>query len=205
MVTDDARVVDPQSCQVETFYKRQHKFGESEFWILPACNPFGRTEFALGGNWIDSSLGDSRATIVQVKTLVVPLEANGVGFAFSAGVVRVSPSGSRHVSNPYVNGIASASFADDRVVVHANVGAFHDRQLHRVRGTWGLGAEVLLHAPRLYGILETYGQRLEKPTLHGGLRFWILPNRLQLDTTVGYQHAAPADRRFSTVGVRYLW
>ena len=40
-VTDDARVVDPQGCQVETFYKRQREFREQEFWILPACNPWG--------------------------------------------------------------------------------------------------------------------------------------------------------------------
>lgn len=204
-VTDDARLVDPQGCQVETFYKRQNKFHENEFWVLPACNPFGNLELTLGGNWIDSSFGDSRSTIVQAKTLLKSLETNGVGFALSAGVTRLSPSESPSVSNPHVNGIGSLSLADDRLVLHANLGALRDRQLHRTRGTWGIGAEILLLAPRLYGILETYGQRLEKPTLHGGLRLWVVPNRLQLDATVGQQHAAPVDRRFGTVGVRLLW
>jgi hypothetical protein len=204
LVTDDARVVDPQSCQVETFYKHQHRFEENEFWVLPACNPFGGVELALGANWIDSSAGDSRTTVVQAKTLLLPLETNGVGFALSAGVARVSPSQSRRVSNPYLNGIGSLSLLDDRVVVHANAGAVRDRQLHLTRGTWGLGAELLL-APRIYGIVETYGQRLEKPTLHGGLRVWVVPNHIQLDATVGRQHASPVDRRFSTIGVRLLW
>jgi hypothetical protein len=206
LVTDDARLVDPQGCQVETFYKRQREFHEHEFWVLPACNPWGRVELALGGNWIDSTQpGDSRTLIAQGKTLLVPLQTNGAGFAFTLGVAQVSPSQSASVVNPYVNGIASFSFLDDRVVLHANLGAVRDNQAHLTRGTWGLGAEILLIAPRLYAILETYGQRLEKPTLHGGLRFWVVPDRVQVDSTIGSQHATPFDRRFGTIGLRFLW
>ena len=205
-VTDDARVVDPQGCQVEIFYKRQREYRESEFGFLPACNPWGRVELSLGGIWVDSAQpGDSRTLGLQAKTLLVPLEANGAGFALTLGVAQVSAFQSSSVWNPYVNGIGSFSFFDDRVVLHANLGALRDNQLHLTRGTWGIGAEVLLVAPRLYAILETYGQRLEKPTLHGGVRLWIVPNRLQVDATVGSQHAAPFDRRFATVGLRLLW
>ncbi len=107
-VTDDARIVDKGGCQVETFLKRQSRYDESEFWFLPACNP------------------------------------------------------------------------------------------------WGAGAEVLLAAPRWYGIVESYGQRGEKPTLHAGLRLWIVPDRVQVDATVGRQQALP-ERRFATVGLRILW
>ena len=206
LVTDDARLVDPQGCQVETFYKRQREFRESEFWVLPACNPWGRLELALGGNWIDSTQpGDSRTLIAQGKALLVPLQTNGVGFALTLGVAQVSPSQSSSVANPYVNGIGSFSFLDDRVVLHANLGVVRDNQVALTRGTWGLGAEILLVAPRLYVILETYGQRLEKPTLHGGLRFWVVPDRLQVDSTIGTQHATPFDRRFGTIGLRLLW
>jgi hypothetical protein len=205
-VTDDARVVDPQGCQVEIFYKRQREFRESEFGFLPACNPWRRVELSLGGTWTDSSqAGDSRTLSLQAKTLLVPLETNGSGFAFTLGAAQVSAFPSRSVWNPYVIGIGSFSFLDDRVVLHANLGALRDNQLHLTRGTWGIGAEVLLVAPRLYAILETYGQRLEKPTLHGGVRLWVVPNRVQVDATVGYQHATPFDRRFATLGLRVLW
>ena len=205
-VTDDARVVDPQGCQVETFYKRQREFREQEFWILPACNPWGSVELTLGASWVDSTQpGDSRNLILQGKTVLVPLETNGTGFAVTLGVAQVSPFQSPRVWNPYVNGAGSFSFFNDRIVLHANLGALRDNQLHITRGTWGIGAEILLVAPRLYGILESYGQRLEKPTLHGGVRIWIVPNRVQLDATVGTQHAAPFDRRFSTIGLRLLW
>ena len=72
------------------------------------------------------------------------------------------------------------------------------------RGTWGIGLEALLLAPQLYGILETFGQRAEKPTRHMGLRYWVVPNRVQIDSTVGEQKSDPA-RRFYSIGLRLLF
>ncbi len=197
-VTDDARVVDRNGCQVETFFKRQRRFDESEFWVMPACNPWG-AELTAGYARVDSApAGDTRTTILQAKTLLKPLDTNGTGLAFSLGVLANS------AASPYFNGIGSVSFADDRAVLHANLGAVRDNVAKISRGTWGAGAEVLLVAPRLYGILESYGQRGEKPTRHGGLRLWLVPNQIQVDTTVGLQRSAP-ERRFATVGLRILW
>jgi hypothetical protein len=196
--TDDARVVDRGGCQIETFYKEQLSYSGSEFWFLPACNPFG-LELTLGANRIE---GDD-SLVLQAKMLLKPLDTNGYGLAASVGSLG---------GDPYVNGIASVSFFDDRAVVHANLGAIYDREASITRGTWGIGLEALLFAPRLYGILESYGQRGEKPTLHYGLRFWIVPNRFQIDATHGEQKAGsqsapdPApERRFNSVGLRILW
>ncbi len=203
-VTDDARIVDKGGCQVETFYKRQHRFDESEFWFLPACNPLG-VELTAGGLHVDNEgLGGTGSALMQAKMLLKPLETGGAGFAFTFGALRVAPSQARHVTSPYVNAIGSLSIANDKLIVHANAGAIQDRVEGRARGTWGLGAEMQLAPPRWIGILEVYGQRLEKPTLHTGLRIWIVPDRLQVDTTVGYQRGSP-ERRFHTIGLRLLW
>jgi hypothetical protein len=197
-VTDDARIVDKDGCQVETFVKDQRRFDEREFWFLPACNPWG-TELTLGYIRVDSRpAGDSNTAVLQAKTLLKPLETNGAGYALTLGTF----AGDK--ASPYVNGIGSFSFAGDRVVLHANVGAIRDNVASLSRWTWGYGAEILLAAPRLYGIVESYGQRAEKPTTHTGLRIWIIPNRVQVDTTVGAQNSAP-ERRFGTVGLRVLW
>jgi hypothetical protein len=197
-VTDDARIVDKDGCQVETFVKRQRRFDESEFWLLPACNPWG-TELTLGHIRLDSNLsGDTRTTVLQAKTLLKPLVSNGAGFALTVGML------ANTASSPYFNAIGSFSFLDDRVVLHTNLGGIRDNVAKISRGTWGTGAEVLLIAPRLYGIVETYGQRGEKPTAHTGLRIWIVPNRVQVDTTLGVQNSSP-ERRFGTVGLRILW
>jgi len=209
-VTDDARIVDPDGHQVETFHKRQRAFREGEYWILPAINPGerlggGKMEFTLGRYRVDSTApGDNQATIAQVKSLLKPLETNGHGFAFTLGAARVSPFQQAHAWNPYVNGITSVSFADDRFILHANLGGVRDRPANRSRATWGTGAEIMLVEPRLIGIVETYGQSGEKPTLHAGLRIWVIPNRWQVDTTVGRQTSA-TERRFYTVGMRFLF
>jgi hypothetical protein len=197
-VTDDARIVDKDGCQVETFLKDQRRFSESEFWLLPACNPWG-AELTAGYIRVDSDpAGDSNTAVLQAKMLLKPLATNGAGFALTLGTF----AGDK--ISPYLNGIGSFSLADDRVVLHTNLGAIRDNVAGLSRWTWGMGAEILLAAPRWYGILESYGQRAEKPTLHTGLRIWIVPNRVQVDTTVGLQNASP-ERRFGTVGLRVLW
>jgi hypothetical protein len=175
-------VVDRGHCQVETFYKEQRNYSGSEFWFLPACNP--GIELTVGGNRID----DDRNFIVQGKVLLKELETNGYGFAASAGSFG---------GHGFVNTIASASFFDDRAVVHANVGYLEAT-------TWGLGLEALLWAPRVYGIVETFGQRGEMPTLHYGVRFWVVPNRVQVDATRGNQSGDP-ETRFFSVGLRLLF
>jgi hypothetical protein len=204
-VTDDARVVDPGGYQLETFVKRQRAFGEREFWFLPAHTPFERVEITLGGIWVGSSLdGNSRAFVAQAKTLLKPLRTNGAGYALTLGFQRVTPTGpdSGH-TDPYLNAIGSFSLAEDAVVVHTNVGARRDADAGMTRGTWGVGAEIRL-MERLFGIVETYGERGEKPTRHIGLRVWVVPKRVQIDSSLGFEHSNP-ERHFQTVGLRLLW
>ena len=184
--TDDARVVDPGHCQIETFYKDQRTYTGSEFWWLPACNP-SFVEITVGANRIENQ-GNG---IVQAKYLLKELQPNGFGVAFSLG----SFSG-----QPYGNAIASFSFFDDRAVVHTNVGRFRDDG-----HTWGAGLEALLLPPRLYGILEAFGQRGEAPTYHYGIRFWAIPGRWQLDATRADQGGGDPDRRFYTLGLRFIF
>jgi hypothetical protein len=185
-------VVDRGHCQLESFAKRQSAYAGSEFWFLPACNPGflpSGPELTLGRNRIE----EEYHTLVQAKFLLRELETNGAGYAASLG----SSGG-----DPYVNGIASFSFLDDRAVVHANLGAIRNRDADR--GTWGAGLEAQLAAPRWYGIVESFGQRGDKPTAHFGLRFWVIPNRFQIDATHGHQSADP-EKRFNTVGIRLLF
>ena len=184
-VTDDARVVDQGHCQLESFYKEQRAYSGSEFWVMPACNPFN-LEITVGGNRIE----DEKNGIVQAKYLFKELQPNGIGLAASLGYFG---------SDPYANAIASFSFLDDRAVIHTNLG-----YVSGLGATWGAGLEALAWAPRVYGIVETFGQRSETPTLHYGLRFWVIPNRFQVDATQGRQSADP-EKRFFSLGVRLLF
>ena len=203
-VTDDARTVDEGGCQVETFVKKQRNVNEQEFWFLPACNPFG-VELTAGYSWVNASVpGDSQFSVFQAKTLLKALQTNGSGYALTVGAFRVSPFQAPHTTNPYVNAIGSFSFADDQVVVHANIGAIVDRQATMTRATWGLGAEVAFH-PQVIGIVDSYGQRADKPTFHYGLRVWVVPNKVQVDATQGTQNSGPPERTFRSLGLRVLF
>jgi len=204
-VTDDARVVDEGGYQIETFVKRQRAFKEHEFWLLAAHNPFGRVELTFGGTAMQSSLdGNSNSLIAQAKTLLKPLERNGAGYALTLGVMRVERAPPQPVeTGPYVNAIASYSFADDSVVMHTNLGARRDDAAGLTRGTWGIGVEIWM-SERLYGIAETYGERGQQPTRHFGVRYWVVPQRVQFDGTLGIQDGNPA-RRFNTIGLRLLF
>jgi hypothetical protein len=204
-VTDDARIVDEGSYQIETFIKQQRNFNETEYWFLPAANPWGRIELTVGGIWINSSVNkDTTSLVAQAKTLIKPLETNGYGLALTVGVLRMVPQDPGPAeTNPFVNGIASFSLANDAVVIHTNLGARWDDTANRTRKGGGLGAEIRLNE-RLYGIVETYGEQGQQATRHAGLRVWVVPNRVQIDSTLGFQQADP-DRKFFTVGLRLLW
>lgn len=158
--------------------------------------------------------------------MLKPLERNGVGFALTVGLVRIKPgkpgdpglvptplgsvfapepdASTRVHYDPYLNAIASVSLFDDRAVVHLNVGALRDTSAEVTRRSWGVGAELEVTA-RVYAIAETYGLSDEKPGYQAGIRYWVVPQRLQVDGTVGRQNASPDNLRWISLGVRVLW
>jgi hypothetical protein len=227
--TDDARIVDPDGYQIEAYVKGQRGVKQTEYWFLPAHNFGGaldRFEFTLGGNLFRSDEnGNSNSIIGQVKTLLKPLETNGIGFALALGVTRFKPgtpgaafiapidladpaasggSSTEVAYNPYVNGISSVSVLDDAVVFHFNAGAIRDNVDRMTIGSWGVGAEIRV-TDRWFGIAEAYGLSNEKPAYQVGVRFWGIPGRLQIDGTYGWQGDNPVDLRWISVGVRILW
>lgn len=206
-VTDDARIVDPGGCQIESFTKRQTKFGENEFWFLPACTAGERVELTFGGLRLENAAGGMSDTwIAQAKTLLRPLTTNDYGLALTLGTSRLHPSPGAPPAgwSPYFNLISSVSLRDDSVVIHGNVGAVRDRQAMTTRATWGLGAEIPVTA-RFIGIVEGYGLEGERPSKQIGIRYWAIPDRLQFDTTYGAQDAAPQNRRWFSFGLRALF
>ena len=205
--TDDARIVDASGCQIETFVKMQSKFGERENWFLPGCNPGGNLELTFGGlNSRNDAEGRASTLIAQGKTLLRRLQPNDFGVALTLGAARQRPFDAETASpwNPFLNLISSVSLQNDVVVIHANAGALNDRNAGVVRPTWGLGSEILV-APRLYAIIETYGQKGEKASQQIGLRYWIVPDRLQVDGTLGSQRSGPPLRDWMSLGLRILF
>lgn len=202
-VTDDARLTTAESCQLETWvrtYKDSH-----EAWALPACNPTGNLEFTMGGGraWNDGQRATSDF-VFQLKTLFRPLSTNGWGWGLGVGTVRhpeISP-GPNLLGNTYAYLPASFSFQDDRVVVHANIGWLKEHTTDRNNATWGLGAEFQA-TQRVMLIAETFGDHRHNPYWQTGGRLAIVPNRVQVDLTVGQQVDKPSSSRWISLGLRF--
>jgi len=205
MITDDARVVDPKACQVESWMRFNR--GSTEYWALPACNPLGFFELTYGGARIHDDAAGSAFTdnILQVKTIGKPLETNGWGWGIAAGT-------DRHLHRESANGWpgdwymyvpVSVSFRDDDIVMHVNAGVTRHRDLDRNIGTWGLGSEIKLRDD-LFLIPETFGNDRGRPFYQLGLRYWIVKDRLQTDATFGNRLSGDTSERWFSLGLRIL-
>jgi hypothetical protein len=200
MTTDDARLTDAGACQVESWV---HIHGsQRELWALPACNPGGNFELTLGGALSHRGSDQERgAQVIQGKTLFKPLTTNGYGIGIAAGYA--TQPGSAHSGHPYFYVPVSFSLADDLAVVHTNLGYTRERENHENRLTWGVGGEIQLSAQN-YLIAETYGQDKGSPFYQIGLRHWIVPNHVQIDTTIGSRFGQFSEERWLSIGLRLI-
>lgn len=205
MITDDARVVDAQSCQLESWVRQNRD--DREVWALPACNFSGNLELTLGGGktGLDSGVAHDHHLVLQGKTLLKPLTTNsyGVGLALGYAQHRLRSDHRYVAGDSYVYVPVSISTLDDRVVWHVNGGALHSQEARRNFATWGLASEIQLQA-NTWLVAETFGQSGGTRYAQAGLRHWIVPNRVQVDMTVGERlHGGPSERWFS-IGLRLL-
>lgn len=207
-VTDDARLTTAGSCQLETWTRQYHE--SSEYWALPACNPGGNLEVTFGAARASYSETGVHTTdqLLQLKTLFKPLERNGWGAGLAVGYIRHAkdqPPGPNQMGATYAYVPLSISLQDDRVIVHTNVGWLNDKASGKDRYTWGLGTEYYPRSPRLALVAETYGDggNPGRPYWQTGLRYSIVPNLLQIDTTYGSQYTQGTVGRWISVGLRW--
>ena len=203
MITDDARIVDERSCQVESWLRREKD--RTELWALPGCNVGGVIEFTAGGGHFREPDG-LRASdlLVQAKALLRPLNTNDWGASMSAGHVRHrAVAGGAAASDYYVNLPLSLSLRDDQLTAHANIGWLREGASGANRTTWGLAAETQLH-PRVGLVTEAFGQLSRDSFYQLGLRFWVVPERVQIDTTYGNRIGRGDQARWFSIGLRLL-
>jgi hypothetical protein len=204
MITDDARVVDPKACQVETWVKRNRH--STEYWALPACNPTGNAELTFGGARTSAD-GESAFTDLQIqaKTVFKPLETDGWGIGLAVGTVR-HPHGERSKRWPgdaYFYVPLSIALRGDAWVVHVNAGAARRRDEGRTVATWGLGNEIALRDD-LFFIPEIFHSESGRPFYQAGFRYWVVRDRWQVDVTYGNRAASGTQQQWLSIGMRLL-
>lgn len=203
MVTDDARLTKGGSCQLESWVRVNPD--SSELWALPACNPSGNFEVTLGGAF--SKVDNQKSTtdiIAQAKTIFRELKTNDWAFGFAIGTANHQSDeypGPNGVGSTYAYVPISISSFDDKLITHINVGYIHNRKSALDSATWGIGAEVKA-MPNLLYILETYGDHRSSPFIQMGLRYSVVPDIFQIDTTIGKQLNTD-DVHWLSIGIRY--
>ncbi len=203
-IVDDARVVDRGACQVESWFKNNP--GSHEFWALPACNPFG-VELTVGGGVLVGPSGNREQADYQFqgKALFRPLETNGWGWGIAAGAIRHADINLRQNlwGNYYFYVPVSKSFADDRLVLLLNAGGLDNRDENRRGVSYGVGAEIYV-TPRFMLATEAYGATGFDRFSQVGFRFWVVPDRVQIDSTYGFQLNGPDRTEWVTLGFRLI-
>jgi hypothetical protein len=190
-VVDDATLTDLRTCQVEAWH------GEVASWILPACQPFRNVEIALGSGFVDHGHGDRDVEYaVEVKTLFRALAPNDWGIGLVAGVgPNPSARGDEATfGDLYAFVPASLSLADDRLILHGNLGWHWERGGHHHGGefhaeahhdlTWGARADVAM-SERFTAIGEVFGENRLLPEFQVGLRTHFPDAGMEVDLSWG--------------------
>lgn len=204
LVTDDARLTNAHSCQLETWMRSYQ--GGQELWALPACNLGENFEITLGGGTYHNRDDNYRTEdwVAQFKTLFKPLETNGWGVGLAVGRVMHPDiqTGPNQLGNTYFYIPVSFSIRDDDVIVHVNIGMLRDRQEDRNKLNMGLGSEFKL-TRRFKGVAEVFGDDTQNPFYQVGLRYSLVPEVFQIDGTLGQQVNGNSGTEWLSIGVRW--
>jgi len=176
MTTDDASLTTLHSCQMESWL--QHARGDTQMWLLPACNPFGKVEFSVGAvlDWPQGAR-ESTGTIAQFKMQWLDSKVAQIGLA--GGALRAQ--GAWDLYYAYVP-ITKSVTANTQV--HLNLGWQRDRIANEDEMTY---AVALAHdvSSRLNVFGELFGNDTTPPTAQAGGAILFRGGIVQVDGSVG--------------------
>ena len=198
LVTDDASIVAPGTCQLEAWW-HPHRDGH-EYWAQPACNFTGNLELAVG---LARAYPDSDPTSslihLQAKTVLFPLEAGQWWFGLVASGDR--DTGALHGRTAFqgfnVTGIASWHPRDD-LEIDLNLGGSY---------LYGSGSFAVAGAAVQYAVIEPlqllgeiFRDEPGRAKFQVGFRGIIIPDRFEVYASYGNRFGAT--QWFATVGIR---
>ena len=192
MTVDDAAIVAPGQCQLETYAQRaDHR---TEYWATPACNAGGAWELAAGGSWG----ADTHNGRLQAKTVFKPMEADGWGVGL---VLADQFSSGRGIDGDLsANVPLSVSLRDDAVLAHFNAGVVRAQATRGTDVTWGAGAEFKL-SDRNSLTAEVFGQQRAGSRYQFGFAHALIPDRVQVDTSWSRRLTRGASESMVTLGL----
>jgi hypothetical protein len=202
MMTDDARIVDPKSCQLESWVRDSKHI--TEYWAQPGCNVGENAEITIGGSLEGENGHSSFANeIYQIKSIIRPIDINQTGYSIVLGNARDPKRPMNKVIQDWYLNMPISYPYNDRLVIHTNLGVTHLTDEHTEKINWGLSSEYNYNE-RIDLISEVFNQSSNSTYFQFGLRYWLIKNRAQIDTTYmnSFNHINE-DQSFS-IGLRLL-
>ncbi|KQV90915.1 hypothetical protein ASD15_02325 [Massilia sp. Root351] len=203
MAADDAAILDPRQCQLETW--TQHSRAQDEYWAVPACNFGGGWELAAGAGRT-RDLQDSAAmslALLQAKTMLRAPQDDGWGLGLVlADQFRAGSGGRGDLS---LNLPLSVELAGQRAMLHANLGWLRqrgrqDQPSPGVQRSWALGLE-LAAGERAALTLEAYGRQRAGSYVQLGARYSLVPGRADIDIGYGDRAGRRGAERYLAIGL----
>jgi hypothetical protein len=200
LVTDDAAVVAPKTCQLEAWTRSAHD--GRDYWAQPACNFTGNLELAVGGARAKPDAGESSSLVqLQAKTVLFSLADGEWSFGMSAGSGRDTraPHGSSAFQVYYAKALASWYPRSD-LEIDLNLGAAN---------AYGSGTFTLAGAAIQYRVIgnmqllaEAFRDEPGSTKYQVGARYIVIPNRFEAYASYGNRFNGPSDQWSAIIGIR---
>ena len=200
LVTDDAAVLAPKTCQLEAWVLSAND--GREYFAQPACNVSGNLELSIGAARVRPDAGESSSVIAaQAKTVLFSLAHREWSFGMLAGAGRDTgaPHGNSAFQVYYAKALASWYPRSD-LEIDLNLGAAN---------AYGSGTFALAGAAIQYSIIENVQLLAEafraepgRKRYQVGARYIIVPNRLEAYASYGDQFNGSSGQWTSIVGIR---
>jgi hypothetical protein len=199
LATDDAAVVAPKTCQVETWVRWMHD--SREYWTQPACNFTGNLELALGAARTRSDDGEVASMVqLQAKTLLVP-HADTWSFAAAAGL-------GRDTGAPHGNSAFQLYYAKALASWHPRAGVEVDLDLGAASvyrsGAFALAAAAIQYqaGEHLQLLAEAFRDEPGRGKYQVGIRCIVIPDRFEAYVSYGNRFNGPSRRWSAIMGIR---
>jgi len=202
MMTDDARIVDPKSCQLESWVRDSKHI--TEYWAQPGCNVGENAEITIGGSLEGENGHSSFANeIYQIKSIIRPIDINQTGYSIVLGNARDPKRAMNKVIQDWYLNVPISYPYNDSLVIHTNLGVTHLTDERTEKINWGLSSEYNYNE-RVDLISEVFNQSSNSTYFQFGLRYWLIKNRMQIDTTYMNSFNHIGDDQSFSVGLRLL-
>ena len=202
MMTDDARIVDPKSCQLESWVRDSKHM--TEYWAQPGCNVGENAEITIGGSLEGENGHSSFANeIYQIKSIIRPIDINQTGYSIALGNARDPKRTMNKVIQDWYLNVPISYPYNDRLVIHTNLGVTHLTDERTEKINWGLSSEYNYNE-RVDLISEVFNQSSNSTYFQFGLRYWLIKNRAQIDTTYMNSFNYISEDQSFSVGLRLL-